>query len=140
MIESNDFPNIMERVEKLVPIIDKYAMDDVAMATFCLSVCVNNRSALESLLALNWALANHSCLGEKRIDEYEQFTSFFAEIVEIMKPDAYMDYIEEDFGEVKIDVFGRAYPVIVGTGHNLVFACLQFLVKLKVDIGRLLSD
>lgn len=136
MIESHDFPNIMELVDKLVPITNQYVIDDVAMASFCLSVCVNNRSALESLLALNWALANHNCSGEKRIDTYGDFSNFYAEIADIMKPNPYMDYIEEDFGEVKIDVFGHTYPIIVGTGHNLVFACLQFLPYLAQELDK----
>lgn len=136
MIESRDFPNIMELVEKLVPIIDQYAIDDVAMASFCVSVCVNNRSALESSLALNWAIAIHNCLGEKRIDTYGEFIQFYDEIANIMKPDPYMDYIEEDFGEVKLDVFGRFYPVILGTGHNLVYACLQFLPYLAEELNK----
>ena len=135
-IKTECFPNIQERVKKLEPIINEYTIDDVAMASFCVSVCVNNRSVLESSLALNWAVANHQLLGQRRIETYNDFKLFFERIKDIMKPDAYTDYIEEDFGEVSIETFGRKYYVIIGTGHNMVFACLQFLPYLAQMLDK----
>lgn len=37
------------------------------------------------------------------------------------------DYTIEDFGEVRINYKNIFYRVIVGTGHNNVFACINFL-------------
>lgn len=44
-----------------------------------------------------------------------------------MKPGIADDYAVEDFGEVRIRYDNKFYRVIVGTGHNNVFACLNFL-------------
>lgn len=44
-----------------------------------------------------------------------------------MKPGIADDYTVEDFGEVRIRYDNKFYRVIVGTGHNNVFACLNFL-------------
>lgn len=136
MIKSNDFPNILSRVKELEPIVNQYIIEDVVMASFCISVCVQNRSALESLLALNWAVANHSKTGRLHIETYEQFSDFFDKIAEIMKPDIYSDLVEEDFGEVSIDVYGNRYYVIIGTGHNMVYSCLQFFPYLASYLGK----
>lgn len=136
MIKSNDYPNIVNRVKKLEPIINQYDIENIAMASFCISVCVSNRSVLESTLALNWAIANHNSQGDKRIETYDDFTFFFKEIEDIMQPDIYSDFIEEDFGEVSIDFFGKKYSVIIGTGHNMVFACLQFLPYLAQEVDK----
>ncbi len=136
MIESREFPNIMNRVNSLEPIINQYAIEDVAMASFCISVYVCNRSVIESILALNCAVANHRTSENKKIKNYKDFTKFFEEIENIMQPDEFTDYIEEDFGEVSIEVFGKKYPVIIGTGHNMVFACLQFLPYLAKQIHK----
>ena len=44
-----------------------------------------------------------------------------------MQPGWADDYTVEDFGDVRIQYQGSFYRVIVGTGHNNVFACLNFL-------------
>lgn len=99
-------------------------------------VCVNNRSVLESTLSLNWALAEHSHKGNKKIENYDDFKSFFRSIESIIKPSDYDDAYVEDYGEVFIEVFGKKYSVIVGTGHNMVFACLQFLPILACELNK----
>lgn len=47
-----------------------------------------------------------------------------------MKPGMTDDYTVEDFGEVRIRYNDKFYLVIIGTGHNNVFACLNFLPAL----------
>ena len=80
MIITESFPNAKDKVRKLEPIVNQYSIEDVAMATFCVSVCINNRSILESTLALNWAIANHSNNGQKRIATYDEFKYFCKEL------------------------------------------------------------
>ena len=46
------------------------------------------------------------------------------------------DYTVEDFGEVRIRYNDKFYHVIIGTGHNNVFACLNFLPTLARKISH----
>ena len=46
------------------------------------------------------------------------------------------DYTVEDFGEVRIRYNDKFYHVIIGTGHNNVFACLNFLPTLTRKISH----
>lgn len=87
-------------------------------------------------MSLNWALAEHSHKGNKKIENYDDFKSFFRSIESIIKPSDYDDAYVEDYGEVFIEVFGKKYSVIVGTGHNMVFACLQFLPILACELNK----
>ena len=132
MTKTNDFPGAITKMKELAPIVNEYDFEDVSKAIYCISVCVNNRSVLESALSLNWALAEHNHKGKKKIDNYVDFKEFFFPIKDIIKPSAVDDAVVEDYGDVSIDVFGKKYSVIVGTGHNMVFACLQFLPQLAI--------
>lgn len=136
MIKTRDFPGAKRKMKKLTSIMNEYRFDDISKAIFCICVCVNNRSVLESTLALNWALARHNQNGDRRIENYDDFISFFDSIKEIMQPSAYDDAVVEDYGDVSIEVFGKKYSVIIGTGHNMVFACLQFLPILARELKK----
>lgn len=136
VIKTNDFPNAKKKVKKLAPILDQYFFDDIAKAVFCICVCVNNRSVLESTLALNWALAQHKHAGKKRLETYGDFIEFYNSIKNIMQASVYDDAVVEDYGDVSIEVYGKKYSVVIGTGHNMVFACLQFLPYLASDIEK----
>lgn len=63
MIQTNDFPGAEIKKKKLISVVNEYNFEDIAKAIFCICVCVNNRSVLESTLALNWALAEHDYKG-----------------------------------------------------------------------------
>lgn len=53
-----------------------------------------------------------------------------------MKPGTADDYTVEDFGEVRIRYNDKFYRVIIGTGHNNVYACLNFLPTLARTISK----
>lgn len=136
LIKTSNFPGAKRKLKKLIPIVNEYCFDDIAKAIFCICVCVNNRSVLESTLALNWALAQHNHKGDRRIESYDDFIKFFYSIEKIILASAYDDAVVEDYGDVSIEVFGKKYSVIIGTGHNMVFACLQFLPILASELGK----
>lgn len=124
---SEAFPSIGNRINKLTKITDKYLFEDLVQAIFCINICINNRSTLESCLALNACLLEHKNEGTKEIKTYSEFSEFFSKIYDICKPTIFDDYTVEDFGEVRINYKNVFYRVIVGTGHNNVFACINFL-------------
>lgn len=136
MIKTRDFLGAKTKMKSLISIVNEYDYEDISKAIYCVCVCVNNRSVLESTLSLNWALAEHSHKGNKKIENYDDFKSFFRSIESIIKPSDYDDAYVEDYGEVFIEVFGKKYSVIVGTGHNMVFACLQFLPILACELNK----
>lgn len=136
MIKTNDFPGAKTKMKRLIPIVNEYDFEDISKAIYCICVCVNNRSVFESALSLNWALAEHKHQGNKKIDNYEDFKRFFTSIEDIIKPSPFDDAVVEDYGDVSIEVFGKKYSVIVGTGHNMVFACLQFLPILACEVKK----
>ena len=136
MIKTNDFPGAKTKRDRLIHIVNKYDFEDISKAIYCICVCVNNRSVLESLLSLNWALAEHKHQGNKKIRNYKDFKIFFSSIENIIKPSPYDDPVVEDYGDVSVEVFGKKYSVIIGTGHNMVFACLQFLPMLACETKK----
>ena len=136
MIKTKDFPGAKAKMNRLIPIVNEYDFIDVSRAIYCICVCVNNRSVLESALALNWALAKHNHQGDKKIENYNDFKKFFFAIESIIRPSAYDDAVVEDYGDVSVEVFGKKYSVIIGTGHNMVFACLQLLPMLACELKK----
>ncbi len=130
MKELGGFINLKGRMEKLVTIVNEYDFDDVVKAVFCVNICIGNRSALESSLALNASICEHNKEGKKRINTYDEFCEFVEKIKTIMQPEPFEDTVIDDFGEVVIKVYGRPYNVIIGTGYNQVFGCLFFLEHL----------
>ena len=64
-------------MNRLIPIVNEYDFIDVSRAIYCICVCVNNRSVLESALSLNWALAEHNHQGNKKIENYLNFPIAF---------------------------------------------------------------
>ncbi len=136
MIKTNDFPNAENKVKKLSSIFNQYDFDDISKAVFCLGVCKNNRSVLESIMSLNWALSLHSHTGFKQIKTYSEFAEFYSEVKDILKPSIFDDAVVEDFGEVSLDVYGEKYSVIIGTGYSMVFPCLQLLPYLARYINK----
>lgn len=103
---------------------------------YCINLCINNRSVLESCLALNASLIEYEEKGSLKIEMFDDFKKFFDKIYDVMKPEITDDYTIEDFGEVRIRYNDKFYRVIVGTGHNNVFACLNFLPALAKETSH----
>lgn len=74
---SEAFPSIHNRIKKLIKITDKYLFEDLVQAIFCINICINNRSTLESCIALNACLFEHNGKGKKEIKTYSEFSDFF---------------------------------------------------------------
>ena len=87
-------------------------------------------------MALNACLIEYEEKGSKRIGTYDEFKGFFGKIYDVMKPGIADDYTVEDFGEVQLRYNDKFYRVIIGTGHNNVYACLNFLPTLARNISR----
>ena len=127
MIKTEAFPNIRTKIDRLLKTTNEYKYCDLVKAVYCINLCINNRSVLESCLALNACLVEYEEKGSQRIETFAQLKNFFDKIYDVMKPGMTDDYTVEDFGEVRIRYNDKFYRVIIGTGHNNVFACLNFL-------------
>lgn len=127
MIETVVFPDIRVKIDKLLKITNKYKFDDLVKAIYCINLCVNNRSVFESCLSLNACLIEYENNGDKEIRLFDDFKTFFEKIYDILMPNPTDDYTVEDFGDVRISYNNKFYRVLIGTGHNNVFACLNFL-------------
>lgn len=136
MIKTEAFPNIRMKIDRLLKITDEYQFYDLVKAVYCINLCINNRSVLESCLALNACLIEYKEKGSQRIGTFDEFKVFFDKIYDVMKPGIADDYTVEDFGEVRIRYNDKFYHVIIGTGHNNVYACLNFLPILARMISR----
>ena len=130
MVKTEAFPTIRTKIDQLLKITNEYRFYDLVKAVYCINLCINNRSVLESCLALNACLIEYEEKGKQKIETFDEFESFFNRIYDVMKPRMLDDYTVEDFGEVRIRYNDKFYRVIIGTGHNNVFACLNFLTTL----------
>lgn len=126
-VKSDSFNNIRQKIDKLHRIVKKYLFSDLVRAIYCINICVNNRSLVESCIALNACLVEYQGKGKKRIENYKEFYDFFYEIYPILKPTLFDDVVVEDFGEVRINFNEVFYRVIIGTGHSNVYACMKYL-------------
>lgn len=123
----SDFEYIEEKSMELEKIISLYAVDDVTRAVFCINSWADNRSALAQVLTLNQSLSNTKKFGNRSIKKYSDFKEFF-DAISIYLPITYReDLTLNDFGKVKINVDGETFPVILGTGHEQVYAAMNFL-------------
>ena len=136
MVKTEAFPTIRMKIDRLLKITNEYQFNDLVKAVYCINLCINNRSVLESCLALNACLIEYEEKGSKRIGTYDEFKGFFGKIYDVMKPGIADDYTVEDFGEVQLRYNDKFYRVIIGTGHNNVYACLNFLPTLARNISR----
>lgn len=136
MVKTEAFPTIRMKIDRLLKITNEYQFNDLVKAVYCINLCINNRSVLESCLALNASLIEYEEKGTKRIGTYDELKRFFDKIYDVMKPGIADDYTVEDFGEVRLRYNDKFYHVIIGTGHNNVYACLNFLPTLARKISR----
>lgn len=126
----SDFMGLKEKVDKLLPIFKEYDYDYLVQAVFCINSWRNNRSCFESTCALNVALVDCEKTGNIKIDNYQNFVSFFNKIKDLLQPNYLDDLTLNDFGEVKTKYKGKAYSVILGTGYEANYSMIEFIPKL----------
>ena len=85
MINTEVFPAIQMKIDRLLKITNEYQFYDLVKAIYCINLCINNRSVLESCLALNACLIEYEEKGQ-RIETFDEFKSFFCKIYDVMKP------------------------------------------------------
>ena len=129
---SKDFPNIEKDLKKINDIMKEYLFCDLLSAVYCINICINNRSALQSQLTLNLGLKTCDRNGTKAIKNYNEFNDFFIRIKEILDIDSLDDPIIEDFGTIQFKFENNVYNVILGNGYNSVYAQLYFLKPLAL--------
>lgn len=86
MVKTEAFPTIRMKIDRLLKITNEYQFNDLVKAVYCINLCINNRSVLESCLALNACLIEYEEKGSKRIGTYDEFKGFFGKIYDVMKP------------------------------------------------------
>jgi hypothetical protein len=126
----SDFDYINGTAKKLEQIISQYNIDDVTKAIFCINSWANNRSAIAQALTLNQAISNTKVFGNQNIKEYSDLKAFFDAIIHYLQITYMEDLTLNDFGEIKIIVDGDTFPIILGTGHEQVYAVVKFLFVL----------
>lgn len=52
MVKTEAFPTIRMKIDRLLKITNEYQFNDLVKAVYCINLCINNRSVLESCLAL----------------------------------------------------------------------------------------
>ena len=135
-MQSRDYPLIREKVSTIQPILNEYRFEDLARTVFCINLYIKNRFSWESKLALDICLFEHDGKGMKTISSYDDFLSFFASVSGHLQPSIWEDHVIEDFGEVRLNVDGVFYRVILGSGYSNAFACLNFLPVLAKETSN----
>lgn len=135
-MQSFIFKGIKAKTKRIKKVLCNYELTDVVAAVFCITIFLQNRSCVEQLLALNSALIECDEYGERKIQTYDEFKEFFNNIRGLIKAPAYIDDISQDFGQARMEFFKEYSPVILGTGHNGVFAYLHFLAPVAECLGR----
>ena len=77
MIKTEAFPTIRMKIDRLLKITNEYQFYDLVKAVYCINLCINNRSVLESCLALNACLIEYEEKGSQRIGTFDEFKDFF---------------------------------------------------------------
>ena len=132
----SEFEYIADTSKNLEKIIAYYNIEDISKAIFCINSWANNRSALAQALTLNQAISNIKEFGKQSIKEYTEFITFFNTIIPYLNITCREDLTLNDFGNVKIIVDNETFPVILGTGHEQVYAAMRFLPVLADLIDK----
>lgn len=127
---TSNFEHIKSTGKEINHLLQTYKFEDVVKAIFCLNLWRKNRSALQQCLTLNMALDIGGNFGQTPIQSYSEFESFYKRISSSLPITGFEDYIVDDYGEVFINFEGKSYPVILGTGHQLVYATIRYLQTL----------
>ena len=136
MVSTKAYPGIYDKYRHINSICNQYNFFDLVQAIFCINIDVNNRSAIESGLTLNLALVEYKKKGNKRINSYQDFLEFFSKVEPFLKPTDMEDYIGKDYGVAKLKYKQREYKYTIGTGYNLVYACMHFLPYLAKMVNK----
>jgi hypothetical protein len=131
------FPDLDVKTNQLKSIFKEYLLDDIIIAVFAITSWRDNRSALESCLALNNAVIHCASFGVKQINDYRDFKEFFSKVEPILKISNLDDVVVNDFGEIHICITNQFYPIITGTGHTgSVYCAMQFLESLAILLDK----
>ena len=88
MVKTEAFPTIRMKIDRLLKITNEYQFNDLVKAVYCINLCINNRSVLESCLALNACLI-----------EYEEKGAIIFNMVDVgydTENEAVVDYFKEE--------------------------------------------
>lgn len=132
----SEFPYIKQNASLIAQIISKYRIEDVIIAAFSINAWRQNRSALPQTLTINMAICECTEFGNIPIESYEDFCAFYNELSSFLCITGYEDYTVDDFGEVFIEFKGETFPVVIGTGHEQVYAAIRFLTTLVSITNR----
>lgn len=53
MVKTEAFPTIRMKIDRLLKITNEYQFNDLVKAVYCINLCINNRSVLESCFFYN---------------------------------------------------------------------------------------
>ena len=127
---TSNFEHIKTTSKEINRLLQTYKFEDVVMAVYCLNLWRKNRSALQQCLTLNMALDIGGDFGQTSIQSYSELEGFYKKVSESLSFTGLEDYIVDDYGEVFITVDGKSYPVLLGTGHQQVYATIRYLQTL----------
>lgn len=127
---TSNFEHIEATSKKINHLLQTYKFEDVVKAVFCLNLWRKNRSAIQQCLTLNMALDIGGNFGHTPIQSYSELESFYIKISSLLPLTGFEDYVVDDYGEVFINFDGKSYPVILGTGHQQVYAVIRYLQTL----------
>ena len=116
----NDFTIL--NADKILNLFSEYDFFDLCRAVFAINSFAQNRAHYQFSMGLNWCLSQLKNTGNKKIYNYEDFVDFFHKIKSFFVKTPLDDNICPDFGEVKINIEGQFYKVLIGTGFNNSFA------------------
>lgn len=133
---TSDFLYINETAKQLGAIISEYRLDDIVRAVFSINAWIRNRSALAQTLTLNKAIIGCAQYGSRSIVTYGDLGVFFSAVRPFLPLTSHEDLTQNDFGEVKIKYHDEVFPVILGTGHEHVFAALNYMLSLARTINK----
>ncbi|MFA6662392.1 MAG: hypothetical protein WCS56_05110, partial [Bacilli bacterium] len=136
-VYSKYFLDIDTDLARVNDILKEYLFSDLLAAIYCINICINNRSALESQLTLNLGLKTCDRNGTQPIKNYSEFKKFFQRVKPILDIDHMDDPITEDFGDVKFKFENVIYNVILGNGYTNVYSQLYFLKPLAMITSSL---
>ena len=130
------FPDIDRYAAAAARLLREYNSDDAAIAVFCLNAWPNNRSVMKTACALNRALEMINKFGNRKIDDYNEFCKLARRLIDVYPVTEMDDFVVNDFGQAKIWVNNKFYPIILGNGYSQVYSTLCCLMHLSKLLGQ----